>query len=69
MDHFQIIDKDGIQHIVSIGWNFLLANDHVGIFVYCHDSNIILGLFYHQLRTFSDALRKTFGNDQLQKVN
>lgn len=67
MEHFKIIDELGNPHLVFIGWNRLLANDRQGIFVHCVTRS--LGTpFFHEIKTFSDALQEIFGNDQLIKV-
>lgn len=67
MEHFTINDEFGNSHLVFIGWNRLLANDRIGIFVHC-PTKPLSNSFYHHLGAFSEALQKTFKNDQLIKV-
>lgn len=68
MELYKITDNTGITHMVHIGWNRLLANDEIGIFVHCTTRNFP-NRYYHKLGAFSHALSQVFGNDRLVKVN
>jgi hypothetical protein len=67
MEQFKIVDKNGLTHLVFIGWNRLLSNDQSGIFVHCPSKKLPKNEF-HKLGAFSKALTDLFGNDRLVKV-